>query len=182
VDFNTINCVDIESTCWRSNPEQPKNEISEIIEIGITEIDTKNIKVLRTKSIIVKPQSSKISKFCTELTTLTQEQVDQGISLSQACDELKLRFKSDKRPWMSWGDYDRRQFSKNCRDYDVSYPFSSSHTDIHSMFTLLYGVELSMEDALKYLNLPLIGTQHRGDSDSLNISNILLFLLKKFRS
>jgi inhibitor of KinA sporulation pathway (predicted exonuclease) len=181
-NYDTVLIIDAECSCWRTNDEQPNNEFSEIIEIGITEVDTKNLKILRNKSIIIRPQNSKISKFCTELTSLTQEQVDKGVSLYQACEELKLRFKSDKRLWMSWGDYDRKQFNRNCKDYQISYPFSSLYMDVHALFSLIYSEDLSMEDALKYLNLPLIGVPHRGDSDSRNVAEILIHLLKTFRA
>ena len=180
---NNVLIIDVESTNWRINSEQPKNEFSEIIEIGITEVDIKFLKIIRTKSILVKPQSSKVSPFLTELTTLTQEQVDKGLTLFQACEELKLRFKSEDRVWLSWGDYDRKQFYKNCKDYNIKYPFSQKHMNIRNMFYLLYGLseEPNMEDALRYINLPLVGTQHRGDDDSRNIANIFLHILRKFR-
>jgi inhibitor of KinA sporulation pathway (predicted exonuclease) len=181
---NIVNIVDVESSTWETNSEQPKNEFSEIIEIGITEVDIQSLKLLRTKSILVKPQSSKISQFCTELTTLTQSQVDSGLTLFQACEELKLRFKSLSRMWLSWGDYDRNQFTKNCRDYNIKYPFNKRHMNIRSMFSILYGFEEepNMEEALEYLELPLIGVPHRGDDDSKNIANIFISLLRKFRA
>lgn len=181
---NIVNILDLEASCWQTNKEQPKNEISEIIEIGITEVDTKNLKTLKSESILVKPMSSKISKFCTELTTLTQEQVDGGLILSKACDKLKLRFKSDNRIWISWGDYDRKQFEKNCRDYDIRYPFGPRHLNLRNCFTLLYGLgeEPSMEDALKHINLPLVGTEHRGVDDSRNIAAIFIHILNRFRT
>jgi inhibitor of KinA sporulation pathway (predicted exonuclease) len=181
---NIVLIADLECSCWRTNSEQPKTQFSEIIEIGITEIDIKQLKILRTCSILVKPKSSKISKFCTELTTLTQEQVDSGITLAQACEKLKLRFKSENRVWSSWGNYDRKQFYKNCKDYNINYPFGQKHMNISNMFALLYGLseDPNMEDALKYINLPLVGVQHRGDDDSRNIANIFLYILRRFRA
>jgi inhibitor of KinA sporulation pathway (predicted exonuclease) len=45
---------------------------------------------------LVKPERSTVSEFCTELTTLTQEQVDQGMSFAEACERLQKRYLSNQ--------------------------------------------------------------------------------------
>ena len=89
LDSNVL-VIDVESTCWEP-PEQPlPGEISEIIEIGIAVVDIKELKIVKNSSIIIKPQRSKLSNFCTKLTTLTQEnQVDKGI-IQQAYEVIKI--------------------------------------------------------------------------------------------
>src|SRR6478672_4391651 len=98
----------------------------EIIEIGICLLTRDNPenawKIKTTESIIVKPRTSKVSQFCTSLTTLTQADVDKGISLFDACRHLEGEYDSPHIPWCSWGDFDREQFKKECKGY-VRYPF-----------------------------------------------------------
>lgn len=65
--------IDVESTCWEPPEVQPKNEISEIIEIGIAVVNIKSLQIIENESVIIRPQKSKVSKFCTKLTTLTQD-------------------------------------------------------------------------------------------------------------
>jgi inhibitor of KinA sporulation pathway (predicted exonuclease) len=175
--------IDVESTCWEA-PEKPgKDEISEIIEIGIAVVNTKDLKIVRNDSIMVRPQRSRISKFCTSLTTLTQEQVDKGITFQEAIKRLKTDFESGDRTFISWGDYDRKMFERNCRDYNVQYPFGPRHQNLKNNFTVLHGLdrEPGMDRALEHIKLKLDGTHHRGIDDARNIANILIHTLKKFR-
>lgn len=71
---NTIIIIDLEATCWRG--EVPKDQVSEIIEIGICLLDIKTRVISKNKGILIQPERSKISPFCTDLTTITQELLD----------------------------------------------------------------------------------------------------------
>src|SRR5690348_11244019 len=100
--------LDVESTCWEPPEVQPANEISEVIEIGLAVVNTKDLTIVENESIIIRPQKSKLSKFCTKLTTLTQEYVDQGITFQAAMETLRKTYKANDRLFVSWGDYDRK--------------------------------------------------------------------------
>jgi len=64
------------------NPEGYEHEI---IEFPIVLVDAATLKVLDTLQIYVKPTDKpKLSAFCTQLTGITQEQVDKGVSLGDA--------------------------------------------------------------------------------------------------
>lgn len=174
--FDQILVVDIESTCWR---EHRIEDIGEIIEIGICPIDTESGNVLEPRSIIVKPKNSKVSEFCTELTTLTQEYVDSGISFKDACDILVNEYNSKRYVWASYGSYDKTQFDSQCKRESIEYPFSKVHINIKILFALRYSLrkDVGMVKALKLLDMPLVGTHHRGIDDARNIANILSKIL-----
>jgi inhibitor of KinA sporulation pathway (predicted exonuclease) len=176
MNFDRILVVDIESTCWE---ERQTYDISEIIEIGISPIETKSGEVLGSRSIIVKPEHSEVSEFCTRLTTLTQEDVDSGISFKDACDILVNEYNSKKYVWCSYGYYDKNQFWQQCEREGVEYPFSKAHINAKILFALKYSLrkDVGMKKALKLLNMPLIGTHHRGIDDSKNVANILSKIL-----
>lgn len=86
--LDKILVVDIEATCWNGpNPPGMKNDI---IEIGICLLDIHTGDITDNRGIIVKPERSEVSEFCTELTTITPEMVtEQGISFKEACAILK---------------------------------------------------------------------------------------------
>lgn len=174
--FDKIIVVDIEATCWEE--DQPDN-ISEIIEIGISPIDTKSGKILESRGIIVKAENSRISEYCTKLTTLTQEDVDSGISFKDACDILINDYNCKNYVWGSYGHYDKEQFLLQCKRDNVEYPFSKSHINIKILLALKYSLkkEVGMKKALKLLKMPLVGTHHRGIDDSRNIAIILSKIL-----
>lgn len=175
--------IDVESTCWEPPEVQPKGAISEIIEIGIAVVNIKELKIVTNASILIKPQKSKVSKFCTKLTTLTQEQVDTGVTFKQAMDILQNKYSSNDRTFVSWGDYDRKMFERNSKDYGVKYPFGPRHMNLKNSFTMLHGLdsEPGLDTALDYLGMKLEGTHHRGIDDAKNIANVFIHTLKKFR-
>ena len=174
--FDRIIVVDIESTCWE---DQQISDLNEIIEIGISPIETKTGSVLEMGDIIVKPERSNVSEYCTKLTTLTQEYVDSGISFKDACDKLVNEYNSKKYIWASYGYYDKHQFETQCQRENIEYPFVKAHINIKLLFALKYSLrrQVGMDKALRLLGLPLIGIHHRGGDDSRNIANILSKIL-----
>jgi len=176
--------IDVESTCWEPPEVQPRNEISEIIEIGIAVVNIKTLKMTDNASILIKPQKSKVSKFCTKLTTLTQEMVNTGVTFEQAMGILRSKYLSEDRTFVSWGDYDRKMFERNCRDYGVKYPFGPRHMNLKNSFTLLHGLdrEPGLDTALDHLKMKLEGTHHRGIDDARNIASIFIHTLDTFRA
>ncbi len=170
--------VDLESTCWEHKP--PEGEVSEIIEIGICVLDTETGKIENNKGIFVKPQKSKVGSFCTQLTTLTQEMVDEGISFEEACQQLQNEYQVKDYPWASYGAYDLNMFKRQCESFGVEYPFSEEHINVKALFAEKNNLKrpLGMSGALAKMYIPLEGTHHRGVDDAKNIAKILFTLVR----
>lgn len=183
IDLNYINIIDVEATCWEK--EVPTCMTSEIIEIGIAvlEVNTGNIE---SDTILIKPELSTVSEFCTQLTTLTQEQLifEDGVSFHKACRILMGKFSSRKRVWASYGDYDRTQFRRDCLNKDIVYPFGKTHINIKNLFALVYGLkkEIGTKRALDKLGIEFKGTQHRGIDDAYNIALIMKWILDRCKN
>jgi inhibitor of KinA sporulation pathway (predicted exonuclease) len=175
--MNAIVVVDVEATCWPKEP--PPGQQSEIIEIGVAVVDLDTLEIAETGSILVKPTRSKISPFCTQLTTLTQADVDAGVSFHEACATLQQTYHTHERAWGSWGNYDRRMFETQCASFYVDYPFSAIHVNLKSLFAEKYRLhrQIGMVRALEAVKLPLEGTHHRGGDDARNIARLLLLML-----
>jgi inhibitor of KinA sporulation pathway (predicted exonuclease) len=174
--------VDVESTCWDGPP--PPGEVSEIIEIGICPLEVSTGRRLGKRSILVKPKRSQVSPFCSQLTTLTLEQVDMGITFTEACEILRKEYQSRERVWASFGDYDRTIFQKQCEATGVPYPFGPRHLNVKTLFAVARGLphEVGMSEALGLMGVPLEGTHHRGDDDAWNIAGILAELVRTLRA
>ncbi len=172
---NHIIVIDLEASCWKGNP--PEGQANEIIEIGVCKIDYKTKEVIELESLIIKNQHSTISDFCTKLTTLTQEYIDQhGIDFEAACEILKNKYQSKNSIWFSFGEYDRNMVDKNCKLYNIDNPFNNGyHYNIKRLFAIKHGLkkEFGVSNALELLGLEFEGVQHRGDSDSFNIAKIV---------
>lgn len=175
--LDKIVVVDIESTCWEGDP--PAGQTAEIIEIGVCLLSTTTWQRESRHSILVKPERSTVSTFCTELTTLTQAQVDTGISFASACQQLRHTFQTRERTWASYGDYDRRQFERQCKAWGIGYPFGVSHINVKNLYALRQGLsqEVGLQEAANRWGWQLEGTYHRGDDDAWNIARVLGKLL-----
>lgn len=177
--LDKIVVVDIESTCWEGAP--PQGMESDIIEIGVCLLDVHSGEITENKGIMVKPERSEISAFCTELTTITPEMiVEQGITFQTALKQLKDEYDTQSRAWASFGAYDRKQFERQCAALGRGYPFGPSHINVKTLFALKHKLpfEQGMDGVLKTLNLPLEGTHHRGIDDARNIAKILKEILR----
>lgn len=172
--------IDIEATCWDKNPpsgQAPDSQRGEIIEIGITSISLPDKKIVESESIIVWPTTTKISEFCTELTTLTPEYVhENGRSFGSAIYYMYSKYRTDRNMWGSWGKYDDKIFIRQCAKEGVRYPFNNNYLNIKSLFAWKYGFNCRLDKALAHVDIPLDGTFHRGIDDSRNIAKILLTL------
>ncbi|MDF0374610.1 MULTISPECIES: 3'-5' exonuclease [Streptomyces] len=176
-----LNVMDVEATCWDGRP--PPGSVNEIIEIGLTVVDLSAGRRSSRHRVLVRPVRSAVSGFCTELTGLTQAEVDRGVTFAEACRILVEEFGAGERPWASWGDYDRRQFARQSRADGVAYPFGlpteRTHTNAKAVFAQSYGLRRKpgMDQALRIAGLPLEGRHHRGEDDAWNIAALVLDLV-----
>ena len=171
-----LNVVDVEATCWQGAP--PAGQRNEIIEIGLTVVDVAARERLERHRILVRPRQSSVSAFCTELTGLTQSEVDTGVDFAGACRILAVEHRATKRAWASWGDYDRKQFGRQCEAEQVDYPFAPRHLNAKALFATAHGLSrpVGMARGLALAGLPLEGRHHRGEDDAWNIAALVLHL------
>lgn len=179
VKLDQVLVVDVESTCWEGSP--PPGEVSEIIEIGVCPVEVASGERGERRSILVRPTRSRVSPFCTRLTTLTQADVDGGVSFADACAVLRKEFRSNNRVWASYGDYDRKMFERQCKAVGVGYPFGPRHLNVKTLFALVRALprEVGMAEAVRIAGHRLDGTHHRGHDDAYNIAGLLAELLRR---
>ncbi len=177
--LDQIIVIDVECTCWPGSP--PPGQESEIIEVGVCMLDVATGQRQRQHSFLVRPTRSTVSEFCTQLTTLTQAQVEHGVSFSRLCAMLQDEYRASQRVWASYGDYDRTQFQRQCLASGVVYPFGPSHLNIKTLFALVHNLrqEVALPQALALLGAPFEGIHHRGGDDAWNAAAILSALLQR---
>ncbi len=180
--LDRILVVDVEATCWEDDP--PPGQSSEIIEVGLCVLDVATLERVEQRTFLVRPLRSTISTYCTQLTTLTQADVADGVTLAEVCRVLDQELQASARLWASYGDYDRKQFERDCAAAGVSYPFGPTHLNVKTLVAVACGWprEVGMGEALKRLGLPLEGVHHRGGDDARNIAAILACVLQASRS
>ena len=93
--------IDLEATCWQSTV--PQGQENEIIEIGLAVLDAETGEITKNQGILIKPQRSRVSPFCTELTTITQELLDEnGVLFEEAINQLIDEYNTDLYNWSSY--------------------------------------------------------------------------------
>jgi inhibitor of KinA sporulation pathway (predicted exonuclease) len=179
--LDQILVIDLESTCWQGQP--PPGQRSEIIEIGLCMLDVHTLRRLEARSMILRPEQSQVSDYCTSLTTLTPADVAAGISLREACRILHDEYAAGRRLWASFGDYDRKKFEDECRMKHVAYPFGDAHLNVKNLFAIVYRLphEVELDRVLDLLGWSMEGTYHRGDADAWNIARVLAHILASAR-
>lgn len=176
-----INVVDIESTCWQDDAEQAKN-VSEIIEIGIVQLNLKTLGVSKKESICVIPTESEVSGFCTELTGWTEEALRKdGMTFVKALERLRLTYNSRYITWASYGDYDRSTFVKQCQRRQLDYPFGNQHINVKAIMKSAFTDVGGLGTAVEKFGMTFKGRQHNGADDAENIARVYSKLLKNIR-
>jgi inhibitor of KinA sporulation pathway (predicted exonuclease) len=182
MDLTKVLCIDIETTMWRRAKDKPVNHCPEIIEIGVALVDTSNASIIESASIIVKPSKSKVSEFCTKITKLKQQDVDAGISLEDACRLLRVNFMCQDRPWMVWGNFDKKILQICCKKNEVEYPLSTNYTNYKNLFCMMHGLkDLKLSDALKLCKLNSFKRTTCGIDTAMNIANLFVSNVEKLK-
>jgi inhibitor of KinA sporulation pathway (predicted exonuclease) len=173
--------LDLEATCWQG--PVPSGQQQEVIEIGVCLLDSDSGERSKRRGILVRPERSRVSPFCTALTTLTQDQVDAGIPFAEACDVLYSEYDSETGVWASWGDWDRNMLHRQCASFGVPYPLSERHINAKKLFAQVYRLRrpAGMAAALTAAGRELVGTHHRGEDDAWNIAELLGLALHRLR-
>lgn len=166
--------VDLEATCW--NPKG--NHQNEIIEIGAVKIDEYQ-DVISEFSEFIKPIiNPTLSEFCTELTSITQEDVDNSSLFPEVIKRFRQWIGEDEEFLLcSWGHYDKGQFKKDCELHKLGTNWLEYHISLKHQYAELANLRkggIGMEKALLREGFSLDGTHHRGIDDAQNITKIFL--------
>jgi inhibitor of KinA sporulation pathway (predicted exonuclease) len=176
--------IDLEATCDEPKPAPFK---SEIIEIGVAVVDVRKLEVVDKDTTFVRPVNSWVTPFCTQLTTITAEDLkasNGARTFPEAMNWIQKRFGTKNKVWGSWGDYDRNMLVEQCRDNKVDYPFGTGHMNIKTMMALFEGLNrgIGAKEAVEFYHLQWQGTHHRGMWDAVNIGQVLVELLRRYKS
>lgn len=178
---DNILIIDLEATC--SSDESITGSRMEIIEIGACWISPGgglgSPNILGTFQSFVRPVVNRqLTSFCTELTGITQDQVDGAQPFSQVAPLLQdfaLKYAGPASIWASWGAYDRVQFGHDSERHGVENPIAHlGHANLKKIFAKHRKIRrVGMMGALKVTGLGHSGSHHRALDDAINIARIM---------
>lgn len=184
--FEYLLVLDFEANCVN----QGKLECQEIIEFPVVPINTiDKTPVCDPFHFYIKPTVvPEISEFCTELTGITQDKVNAGITIDKcliALDEwMKSNgFNAQNSTFVTCGSWD----FNTCLRMEATYKklnlmsYLKKFINIKDiwMHTMFKNKGTGMPGMLSSLNLELEGKHHSGIDDSKNIAKIAIALLEK---
>lgn len=179
--FKTLLVVDLEATCW-GDALHPREDM-ETIEFGGVLVRMEDLKPIDQRSWFVKPKLHRISEFCTQLTSITQADVDGGIHFEDLVGLVRdwLAPHRERLGWGSWGGYDRRQLEMDAERLGIAAPLSGvPHVNLKNRFAerhQITGRRPGKRRALGLCGLTINGTHHRGIDDARNTARLLPWLL-----
>jgi 3'-5' exoribonuclease 1 len=167
--------VDLEATC-DDKGAVPRAE-SEIIEIGAVLVEADTLRAVEEFQTFVRPVvHPTLTAFCTELTTITQADVDGAPLFTEVAPELAAF--GAGAIFCSWGNYDRNQLEADARRHGIAMPLPGPHMNLKDVFArAVGGRRRGNRNALARVGLAATGTHHRGIDDARNIARLLPFAL-----
>jgi inhibitor of KinA sporulation pathway (predicted exonuclease) len=170
--------IDLEATC-DADERLPRNE-TEIIEIGAVLCAGDTLRPEAELQTFVRPlRHPRLTPFCTELTTIRQEDVDRAPAFPEAIERLRRFVEGRDFLFCSWGEYDRNQLRRDAQRHHVKLPLGARHWNLKEAFRDKAGDthKLGNGQALRRVGLPIEGTVHRGIDDARNIAKLLPYCL-----
>lgn len=172
--------VDLEATCDRRG--FPRDQM-ETIEVGAVLVDARSLAAVAEFQTFIKPVVRPwLTPFCTELTSITQADVDQAPVFAHAMQRwttwLAEHARGQRFVFASWGRYDRNQLEQDARRARCALPTGPRHVDLKTAFAAAQATKrCGMARALQICGLSLTGTHHRGIDDARNIARLLPFIV-----
>ncbi|CAL9699826.1 unnamed protein product [Knipowitschia caucasica] len=192
--FAYIVVIDFESTCWK----EKNNYGQEIIEFPAVLLNTSTGEVEREFHSYVQPQEHPIlSSFCTELTGISQSQVEAGVPLQiclsrfsrwlQTLQQQKGLEFPNRQPsteasntstlctFLTWSDWDLGVcLQYECKRKQINKPHMlNSWIDLRSTYRLFYNRKpKGLNGALQDLGIQFEGREHSGLDDARNTAQL----------
>ncbi|ELR24980.1 Znfinger in Ran binding protein [Acanthamoeba castellanii str. Neff] len=190
-EYDYLVVIDFEATC--DEGEQPKvtRENQEIIEFPWVVIDLVNQQVIDKRQIYVRPEwTSQLTPFCVKLTGITDDKLREAPLLHEAMAQFD-RYVDDcfARRGKTFciltdGDWDLKMcLLQETRKKDIARaPHYMTYFDVKEEFLKVFPqpshYKPSLMTMLRHLNLVMEGRHHSGLYDCVNISNIVLELIR----
>jgi len=180
-NFDYLLVLDFEATCDKNGTDHPQ----EIIEFPVLKVDTTNFQVRSRFHRYVKPDCHpELSSFCSNLTGIIQDMVDDEASLKEVLKDFHLWLGEEglldgKFAFVTCGDWDLlRMLPSQLSHLDLPVPdYFKSWINIKTMFADATGVyPRNLPHMLAQLKLAHQGRLHSGIDDCYNIASVVRVL------
>jgi ERI1 exoribonuclease 3 len=188
--YRFVCVLDFEASCDDKNLEF-QNEIIEFPSVLLQYTEGNDlVEISRFQEYIAPVKNPKLTKFCTELTGITQETVDAGKTFKETLklyDQwLNLQLQTfptvENVLFVTCGDWDlRKMIALQCNISGVEIPkYFNRWCNLKILMSKFVGVEMrGMTCMLDHFKLKLLGRHHSGIDDCVNIAQVAIELFRK---
>jgi 3'-5' exoribonuclease 1 len=165
---------DVEATCWNGN----HNRQQEIIEIGAIKINGYG-ELDSSFSSFVRPIIHPIlSSFCTELTSISQIDVNRAAGFSEVIEEFMNWIEVDESNYLlcSWGKFDKEMMISDCILHNIDEDWVYDHIDIKQQYQEIKRLRQAkgLRKVVEQEGFEFTGEQHSAIDDAKNLAKIFL--------
>ena len=140
----------------------------EVIQIGAVKLD-KNMNICGSYQVIVKPKFyKKLHKHVSELTGITQDQMDMGTTLTDAAEKFKAWCGKDF-VFLTWGPDDIPMLKENFHVHSIPSEWLEHTYDLQKIFNMQTdggSKQRSLEYAMEYFEIPQTLPAHDALNDA----------------
>ncbi len=140
----------------------------EVIQIGAVKLD-KNMNICGSYQIIVKPKYyKKLHRHVSELTGISQEQMDMGTPLPEAAERFR-KFCGKDFVFLTWGPDDIPMLKENFNANGMDHSWLNNTYDLQKIFNAQtdgQNKQRSLEYAMDYYDLPMTLPAHDALNDA----------------
>ncbi|CAH8665447.1 unnamed protein product [Dicrocoelium dendriticum] len=184
--FGHFLVLDFEATCARNVKLMPQ----EIIEFPVIKVNSRSLVSESEFHVYVQPQvHPELTDFCTELTGIIQDMVENQPTLAQALKLfdnylMKENLKTDGSlfAFVTCGDWDlKSMLPSQCDNLRIPVPsYFRRWINLKLVFTEVMGMfPVSLYHMMSTLRLPHRGRLHSGIDDARNIAAVLCELIRR---
>lgn len=162
--------------------KQYKGFYPEIIEAGIVSVINNQISE-EFSSYVTPAQYPKLSKRCKSFLSITQQQVDEGITFSELVQKLKEMTSEHLCTIVTWGNTDMKVLRNNCEKAGLQFPFSGHEIDLSMEYKRFFGDknQTGLWKAVQEYGKDGVGLHHKALDDALTTYNIFKLVEKDKR-
>ena len=140
----------------------------EVIQIGAVKLD-RNLNLCGSYSVIVKPKYfKKLHRHVSELTGITQDQMNQGIPLPEAAEAFR-KWCGEDFAFLTWGPDDIPMLKENLNAHGISGDWLESTYDLQLIFNRELNdgkKQRSLEYAMEHFGIPMTLPAHDALNDA----------------
>lgn len=174
--------VDFEFSVPRSYGK-PRAWFAEIIEVGAIVVDSSGKLLDKTYSAFVKPRFwPRLAEESYGITGIRQEDVDQGVTLEIAIQNLQELALNPNTYLVAWGDADRKVLSSVCEKYGLKYPFIwENYIDLAEQYKNYRSLDhlISLKRAIEENSIEQIGILHSALDDAINAAQVMAKIMSE---